>query len=412
MTAVSVCWDNQGHRIIGLIAGNYVTETTEKFLRESIKTRAQDIPRSMAYASVWADMRQNDAEYEWSIPMHFAFTDAECSEFDEARDCPNGKCLVTAIADFSVVASDPTKPKSIREEAVNFLIHLMGDIHQPLHIGFHKDEGGSKIWLSDPPKKNLHTVWDSVIITQHIEKELKKNKHRKWNYYTLAHDIMSDIGGNSDAVAGGKIKVPSDTGNRDEMKAYAAAIASETTSSFTCKYAYKHEPQTELVYDGRGNMIGSKLVAHWIASYDLLSELYMKSRLKIVKGQYVRAGVRLAKLLNAIAAKYFAAKKELEPSVVHARKARLEPKHEPVVYSNRFADLEDAGCSDDASTTDDSEDDPCDNDSELSDVELDEMDLELVRVANDENIKKGAIAQQDFIFVSNRRKGNRNTDDI
>jgi len=120
LISVSFGWDNQGHRIIALIAGNHINDKAKQFLRESITLNSKDIPRSIAYHSIWADMRQGDADYAWSVPMHVAYTDDTCSPFEEERDCPKGVCLVTAIAKFTTIASDPSLKRKDREEALKF----------------------------------------------------------------------------------------------------------------------------------------------------------------------------------------------------------------------------------------------------------------------------------------------------
>jgi hypothetical protein len=298
-------WDNQGHRIIGLIAGNYIDDTTIKFLRESIELHSQDIPRSIAYHSIWADMRQGDPEYEWSVPMHIANTDKSCSFFDEDRDCPKGVCLVTAIAKFSTIASNPKIKRIDREEAVKFLIHFIADAHQPLHVGFKEDEGGTKIMLQRPFSKHLHQVWDGYIITRYIEAKRKTNNQSTWNYYDLAMKIMNEIDSEYIEKVANQIVPPQDTLDLESLKEYAAEIVSETSGLYTCNIAYKHEPVSVDVVDPIRKKIGTKLISSWIQRGDSLSNEYLDRGLKVVVNQYVRAGIRLGELLDTIACKYF-----------------------------------------------------------------------------------------------------------
>ena len=319
-------WDNQGHRIIGLIAGRYVKDRTatylEKTLDEFISVNA--VPEGLAYVSIQADMKQNDTAYAWASPMHYAYTDEQCSPYNEKMDCPGGVCIVSAIAKFSTIASDPKASLKDRQEALMFLIHFMGDIHQPLHVGFWKDDGGSKLWLSDPDT-HLHDVWDSVIVTRYIKKEAPNNLKRKWNYYTLADDLYGEMERIPDyqnqAIS---VPVPSDTSNYKKMNAYAGSLATETTGHYTCKLAYRNE---------RGRSIQPG---------DMLTKTYLDDRWKIVKQQYMVAGYRLAMLLDTIAETFVVKDKEMRFALREksaAKIARSVAQSEPNKFSNRFNGL-------------------------------------------------------------------------
>jgi hypothetical protein len=326
-------WDNQGHRIIGLIAGQYVKDRTAVYLEDTIEEVSRNaIPEGLGYVSIQADMKQNDTAYAWASAMHYAYTDEQCNPFNEKSDCPAGVCIVTAIAKFSTIASDPNASLSDRQEALMFLIHFMGDIHQPLHVGFWKDQGGSKLWLSDPDT-HLHDVWDSVIVSRFIRKEAPKNLKRKWNYYTLAQDLVNEMEKKYDAEnQAHSVPVPSDTSNYKLVKAYAADIASETTSHYTCKYAYRNE---------RGWLIQPG---------DMLTKTYLEERWKIVKTQYMVAGYRLAMLLDSIAETFAAKSREIKQAA-RVKVTRSVP--ETKKTSNRFADLQVEMFSDSDESTDD-----------------------------------------------------------
>jgi len=84
----------------------------------------------------WADTIKRTAEYGWTSPLHYI--DAEdgpphdCS-VNLKRDCPDGKCVVVAISNFSSILADESNDLHDRVDALKFITHFIGDVHQPLH---------------------------------------------------------------------------------------------------------------------------------------------------------------------------------------------------------------------------------------------------------------------------------------
>ena len=82
-----------------------------------------------------------------------------------ARDCPKGNCVVQKIEDFEAVLRDPNAPAIQRREALMFVIHFIGDMHQPLHSSDDKDKGGNdKHVVFDGRNMNLHSLWDGGLL--------------------------------------------------------------------------------------------------------------------------------------------------------------------------------------------------------------------------------------------------------
>ena len=100
---------------------------------------------------------------------HFVNIPVGATAYDPDRDCaatPRGDCIVKAIARFRAILSDPRKPKAERAEALVFLVHLVGDIHQPLHCADRNHDGGAstlKVTFFGTPM-SLHLVWDVGLI--------------------------------------------------------------------------------------------------------------------------------------------------------------------------------------------------------------------------------------------------------
>lgn len=280
-------WDTNGHWVVSLLAGSLLTDRAEKFIRANIATKAQDIPRSMAYASIWADLP--DPAFAWSKDLHFAYSDqaSNCSPYEEARDCPNGRCLITALANYTMRAADYSLSAVERNIAVKFLLHFMAEIHQPMHLGFRADVGGTKLWINSA-QTTLHNVWDQTLFEHHLEQNEKQNTHRLWNYYAVFEDLMSDL-----QASLGPNKVfkrmftSEDISSKQTLLTKIESIATETSSRLTCNIAYKHVDGTSI----------------W--NNDDLDDDYMKSRSGYMLKQFQRAGIRLAHILDVVAEEYF-----------------------------------------------------------------------------------------------------------
>ena len=286
-------WDQQGHKIVARIAANLMQDETRNFLTD-VAGLGPDVASKLAFISIQpdTDIVLQDPRYKDSGNLHFAFTDSSCSRFDLSRDCPKGECIVTGLSRFALMASDPKQSRDVIKDAIMFVVHFMADIHQPLHIGFRGDEGGRFIFLTDP-RTTLHNVWDVVLYEHYMDKRRPFNKHRLWNYFDLASDLVDEMKSEKVDYSGG-IEEPNDTSILCSVQSYAADIASETTSKYTCDFAYANE---------KGD---------WIMSGDKLDAFYMDDRSRVVIEQFKVAGFRLAALLDKIAATYLTKKLKMQ----------------------------------------------------------------------------------------------------
>jgi hypothetical protein len=154
-------WGPEGHRIVGKIAGTHLTEKARKEIAQLLDGTTLD---SVAN---WADeiRRGRPETYRW----HFVDIPIGANDYVPSRDCQNlrtGDCIIQAIDQFELLLADTTERKSNRAEALKFLVHFVGDLHQPLHCSDDNDRGGNdvKVKFFDKPM-NLHSVWDSGIIS-------------------------------------------------------------------------------------------------------------------------------------------------------------------------------------------------------------------------------------------------------
>lgn len=150
-------WWDLGHRVVARIADLRLTPEARAAVGDILDGQ------TLADASVWADnIRQyrHDAD-----PLHYVNLPLAATTWDSARYCPDGRCVVAAIpADLRVLAN-PAASRLDRAEALRFLIHFVGDLHQPLHAGEASDRGGNlrTVYLLGD-STNLHKVWDGQIL--------------------------------------------------------------------------------------------------------------------------------------------------------------------------------------------------------------------------------------------------------
>jgi len=164
-------WGPDGHRIVGAIAMTYLTEKTKAAIHDLLGEQ------SLPDACNWADELRSDSSYDWAKPLHYINVPRGVTKVDLERDCKSEKCVLGAIKKYEAMLRDKQAPREQRVEALKFLVHFIGDVHQPMHVSYEDDQGGNKVsvsgaWLpvnqsGDPAKQrkwNLHSVWDSGLI--------------------------------------------------------------------------------------------------------------------------------------------------------------------------------------------------------------------------------------------------------
>ena len=121
--------------------------------------------RNIADVSVWADCIKGDrVRWGYTNSWHYQNVDI-CKPFDLKSACADGNCVSAQIDRNFALLSNKALPAHVRLEALAFLIHFVGDIHQPLHAGDRADRGGNdlKTTYGVMPGYNLHSVWDGLL---------------------------------------------------------------------------------------------------------------------------------------------------------------------------------------------------------------------------------------------------------
>lgn len=240
-------WGLNGHRIVAEIAQRHLTKKATRNLEKLIGKSP------LAFWANWPDFIKSDTTNKWKQtgPWHYVDLPGHISEEDfiEGLHDLDHKSLYSQIPEMESILSNKNLPLEQRRIALRFLIHFVGDLHQPLHVGRDEDAGGNKIkvtWFGHPT--NLHTVWDTELID-----------YQKWSYTEYATNI--------------------DTAGK-------ATIAEIQSGSLEDWFYQSHELSDE-IYDKTPD--GSELSYQYnYIFYDQLNH------------QLLSGGLRLAKILNEI----------------------------------------------------------------------------------------------------------------
>lgn len=232
-------WGATGHRVTGHIANKYLNKKARKALEELLKGQ------SLAMASTWMDEIKSDSTFDYMSDWHWV-TIPYGLTYEQAEKNKNGDIIQTLNR---IIAELKSKKLSSAEQAqrIKILIHLIGDIHQPLHVGGKNDKGGNDVkvmWFR--ADSNLHRVWDSDIIDD-----------TKLSYTELAESLDR----------------PSET----DLKKWQSAGVID--------WAKESQGYAEQVYDTGNGRLGYRY-----------SYLYYH----IIRHRLLQAGVRLAGVLNDI----------------------------------------------------------------------------------------------------------------
>jgi nuclease S1 len=181
LPAAAFAWGPKGHR---LVAGLAATELSPQ-ARAEVARLLRDAPEpTLAGVSNWADdLRDNpvvgDADLgKRTSRWHYVNLAEDDCGYRTAAHCPDGDCVIEAIRRQRDLLADRRQPDTVRAQALKFLVHFVGDAHQPLHAGYARDKGGNTIQLQvDGQGSNLHRLWDSGIVASANMSERRYLRH-------------------------------------------------------------------------------------------------------------------------------------------------------------------------------------------------------------------------------------------
>lgn len=186
-TPEAMAWGDDGHKVVALIAEHYLTPTAKRQVDAMLAADADELTRhDIASAATWAD-RYRDANhrrdnYDATKRWHYVDLEIDDPDFNTAcygrpalpPDTPasigdKNACVVDKIAQFAAELAATETDAEERLYAFKFLLHLVGDMHQPLHASDHRDNGGNSVKVmvdgfDHKSRDNLHGFWDTQFV--------------------------------------------------------------------------------------------------------------------------------------------------------------------------------------------------------------------------------------------------------
>jgi hypothetical protein len=153
-----VAWGNDAHRAVAQLAAERLAPAAQKAVAALLG------PETLSDVALWADTVRTTT-HPHTANWHFVNIRITSSGYNPAVHCkasPQGDCVIQALRRAEEELRDTTAPN--REEPLRFMIHLVGDLHQPLHVGDNGDRGGNQRKISSiGGSSNLHSAWDTGI---------------------------------------------------------------------------------------------------------------------------------------------------------------------------------------------------------------------------------------------------------
>lgn len=266
MPSFAWAWGKEGHCIVARIAEAHLSRKAREGIRDLIADRSIADPR----IAVWADEIKRSSYYKQRYPnnqkWHFIDLDVskaiDAQDFD--KDCTHDDCVWKRVPEFVAVLKDPKADFLHRREALFFVVHLVGDAHQPLHCAERNgDHGGNMVRVKLPsdegghaPITNLHSVWDTELV----------------------HEAMAGLSWE-------------DFADRLDNRIAPAQRTQWVKGDLKSWILDAHKLAREKAYAG----VPEAASKHAVFS---IPQEYLDDNVEVVKEQLQRGGVRLAKILN------------------------------------------------------------------------------------------------------------------
>ncbi|MBQ4805715.1 S1/P1 nuclease [Aquimarina sp. MMG015] len=234
-------WGKTGHRVTGEIADSHLTEKAKRNIANILKGKG------LAFVSIYADEIKSDDRYRGYSPWHYVNFSFD-KKYGEETPSKHGD-LVQGIQKCVEVLKSEDSSEEDKEFYLKMLVHFIGDLHQPLHVGRGEDKGGNDIqvrWFRDG--SNLHRVWDSEML----------------DYYGMSY---TELANNTDELSLSEIEA--------------------IKKGEVLDWIYESQSLAKKVYASAN--VGEKL-----------GYKYMYNNFPIVRTQLQKGGIRLAKVLNDI----------------------------------------------------------------------------------------------------------------
>jgi hypothetical protein len=272
------CWWEEGHQVIARLAAKHLTPSALLKVSEllDVENTPEAVANAMATASIWADQIKGDTG---TAQWHFIDLAWQDSRANIPERCPEDECATAQVRLFAaqLKAADPDSDSRFSDQdALRFLIHFVGDIHQPLHASSDADQGGNCEVLNTAvgEAKNVHALWDGPLVSQLGEDDT-----------ALAAELESEIEALPDDE-----KAADSTGDQDDWawESHRLAVASI--------YKKLQIPKEDLAFPASCSEAPDEIKQLRLE----IDDDYLQAMKPVVRGQLIKGALRLAKMLNDI----------------------------------------------------------------------------------------------------------------
>lgn len=296
LSTQAMAWGDLGHSTVGYIAEYKLTAKAKRLVYDIIGTEP------LAVSATWPDHVRSDARYLPFAIFHYMskpygrnYSEIPVGEREVKSD------VDTYISQIPDLLIDKQISREKKMFLLRYLVHLVGDVHQPLHIGNGHDRGGNLCdvnWKNPVTEKiekwDLHSVWDSRLFDNiEFDYRAQMTKPKSWfGYREMGDMILKEF---SDLNYTEVSQTPIDNWYNESQDLHKIVYLDGETLA---------KPQ-ERVYCKFTETASSPVMngAYDSTKIPLISDEYVKSSIPVVKKRIIQAGYRLAGILNAIAEK-------------------------------------------------------------------------------------------------------------
>ena len=296
-------WGDKTHKVIAHMAGELLNTQGRRFVASVLDVDLEQVSAAMAQVSVWADSEGRE-QVARSVSWHFVnFVDANAKSYKRSRDCgeSGSDCVVGALAKNVFEAA-----KNGGQIPLKFIIHLVADMHQPLHLGFEEDRGGNSLRVVRPDDmpdlskdaSNLHKLWDHSVPSWAWRKPMGPDftvdprsphweRYPEFNYVEIAHGYLANAQRNNSQWIIPKLsKGIFET--ESLLHLVFAQVATDILNQYTRPLAYV-------------NVDEAGLSSRFTSDRQPVSREYLNMRSQLIPELVSKAAVRLAQIINLVA---------------------------------------------------------------------------------------------------------------
>ncbi|HEY0115739.1 MAG TPA: S1/P1 nuclease [Allosphingosinicella sp.] len=261
----AAAWWEYGHQTVARIAMIEAAPATRAEIARLLRHESRlETPtcrmRTIEEASVWPDcIRAMGDRFSYTAPWHYQNVNV-CQPFDLTGPCRDGNCVSAQIERHSRLLKDRALPPRERLASLAFLVHFVGDMHQPMHAGDRADLGGNRFpAYYSRIRSNLHSIWDGHLAERAISTPAAE-----------ARGLLSEVApGDRPAIAAGSVA---------DWAREAWQVSRE--AAYGSLLADPCAPQPE--------------------QPPVLEQARIRELIPIVRRQVLRGGLRLARLLDEV----------------------------------------------------------------------------------------------------------------